>query len=116
MGEHLDGGGLDGGPEQVAQAQFVLNGFDGLAKSLGNLVEADFQGFQDGLLLSSDDAFLAELLSDSHGSGADIRLSDREKLTVERIFVNPGLDDVTDEPFESFTRDLDRQDSQIRTM
>jgi hypothetical protein len=99
-GKILEGGGLEGGFAQAAQSGFVLNGFDGVAKSYGDWSEADLQDLKDALvetfLQAFLAAFLAELLSDSHGCGADFRLGDRKDLTLKGVFVNASFENVTD--------------------
>jgi hypothetical protein len=82
-GEGFEGIGDDGGAEEGAELFGIGDGFDGVAEAVGDGAEAEIEGFEDGLAAlfhaailpafqaSFDAAFLAELLGESHGAGAE---------------------------------------------
>jgi hypothetical protein len=60
----------------VEGAEFlgIGDGFDGVAQAVGNGAEAELEGFEDGLPTGNEGAYLAallaEMLGESHGTGA----------------------------------------------
>jgi len=82
-GEGFEGIGDDGGAVEGAEFFGIGDGFDGVAEAVGDGAEAEIEGFEDGLAAlfhaailpafqaSFDAAFLAELLGESHGAGAE---------------------------------------------
>jgi hypothetical protein len=61
--EVLDGRSLDGRLVQGAKTGLVVDGLDGLAKTGGDVAEADLEGIQDSLLTRHNYAFLAAFLA-----------------------------------------------------
>ena len=69
----------------------IGDGFDGVAEAVGDGAEAEIEGFEDGLaalfhaaiLATFDAAFLAELLGESHGAGAEGWVADTVNFADE---------------------------------
>ena len=61
--EGFEVGAGDGGPEKVREFFGVDDCLDFLTQTLWHSLEADFQRFEDGLLLGEDETFLTALLT-----------------------------------------------------
>ena len=94
-GEGFEGIGDDGGAEEGAEFFGIGDGFDGVAEAVGDGAEAEIEGFEDGLAagmgalfqaafeFAGGEAFLAELLGESHGAGAEGWVADTVNFADE---------------------------------
>ena len=74
--EGFEVGACNRGPEKVRKFLGVGDRFDLLTQALWNALEADFQRFEDSLLLGEDQAFLATFLTALLTTFADTLLAE----------------------------------------
>jgi hypothetical protein len=114
----------------VESAEFfgIGDGFDGVAEAVWDGAEAEIEGFEDGLaaggegafefafltafltafLFACGEAFLAEMLGESHGAGAVGLVADTSNFAEDAGSVNwvGAVEDVGDEAVEEAAGDM----------
>jgi hypothetical protein len=118
--EGFEGIGDDGGAEEGAEFLGIGDGVEGVAEAVGDGAEAEIEGFEDGLaagmgalfqaafLFAGGKAFLAELLGESHGAGAEGWVADTVNFADEVGPVNwvGAGEEEADEAVEEATGDM----------
>ena len=126
--EGFEGIGDDGGAEEGAESFGIGDGFDGVAEAVGDGAEAEIEGFEDGLAAGGEgafvaailpafefagletflDSFLAELLGESHGAGAECLVADTVNFADEVGPVNwvGACEEEADETVEEAAGDM----------
>ena len=119
-GEGFEGIGDDGGAEEGAEFFGIGDGFEGVAEAVGDGAEAEIEGFEDGLAalfyaairsafeFAGGEAFLAEMLGESHGAGAVGLVADTVNSAEDAGPVNwvGAIEDVGDEAVEEAAGDM----------
>jgi len=114
--EGFEGIGDDGGAVECAEFFGIGDSFDGVADAVGDGAEAEIEGFEDGLAAGGEgafefaglEAFLAEMLGESHGAGAVGLVADSIDSAEDAGPVNwvGAIEDVGDEAVEETAGDI----------
>ena len=113
-GEGFERIGDDGGAEEGAEFLGIGDGVEGIAEAVRDGAEAEIEGFEDGLAalfraaflaafeFAGGEAFLAEMLGESHGAGAVGLVAHAVNFAEDAGPVNwvGAIEDVGDEAVE----------------